>query len=230
MLRDQERPVRGDRCQRDLDQVILRATREKQQCPAIPPPTITPASIFHASNPAIAVGSTAEPPAIATSTVKPTAAVPSFSRLSASTSSLRRGSTFSSLNAAITDTGSVAAIRTPNMAAPSQLPADQDVHASCNEGGGNGNPDKRQKENHRKIAAERRPSYLKCGFEYKRGQQDCENGIWPRGLPSSFTQLVHTASVHAELLSVRLCGTLSTPQCWRTTSLKCSADSALLSR
>ena len=36
MLRNQERPVSRNRRQRDLDQVILRATREKQQSPCNP--------------------------------------------------------------------------------------------------------------------------------------------------------------------------------------------------
>ena len=77
MLRKQESPISGNRRQRDLDQVILRATRKKQQSPCDPAANNDFTNTFHANNPAIAVGSATEPPAIATSTVKPTAAVPS---------------------------------------------------------------------------------------------------------------------------------------------------------
>ncbi len=58
---------------------------------------------------------------MATNTVKPTAATPSFSRLSDSTRRWSRCGTGTDLNMAMTDTGSVAAISTPNKAAPIQL-------------------------------------------------------------------------------------------------------------
>jgi hypothetical protein len=58
---------------------------------------------------------------MATKRAKPTAAAPSFNRLSASTSMLKRRSTFISRKEAMTETGSVAAIRTPNSAALIQL-------------------------------------------------------------------------------------------------------------
>src|SRR5947209_1266877 len=61
------------------------------------------------------------PAAIAESTAKPTAATPSLSRLSDSTTIDIRGRQPICRNEAITDTGSVAAIRTPNSAAPIQL-------------------------------------------------------------------------------------------------------------
>ena len=61
------------------------------------------------------------PAAIAETTAKPTAATPSLSRLSDSTTIDTRGRQPISRNEAITDTGSVAAINTPNKAAPIQL-------------------------------------------------------------------------------------------------------------
>ena len=63
----------------------------------------------------------AAPAAMATRIAKATAAAPSFNRLSDSTTMARRGWTFISLNVAITETGSVAAISTPNRADPSKL-------------------------------------------------------------------------------------------------------------
>src|SRR3569833_161774 len=61
------------------------------------------------------------PAAMAATTANPTAATPSFRRLSDSTTIDTRGWQPSSRNEAITDTGSVAAMRTPNSAAPIQL-------------------------------------------------------------------------------------------------------------
>lgn len=99
--------------------------------PATTTPATTPPTMLHSSAPTMASGVAADPPANPTRSVKATAAAPSLSRLSASTSRLRRGRTLSSLNAAMTETGSVAAINVPNMAAPIQLqPSSQWVPAA----------------------------------------------------------------------------------------------------
>src|SRR5439155_20732969 len=66
------------------------------------------------------------PAAIAERIAKPTAATPSLSRLSDSTTIDTRGRQPISRNEAMTETGSVAAISTPNRLAPIQLqPATQ---------------------------------------------------------------------------------------------------------
>src|SRR5579864_671986 len=61
------------------------------------------------------------PDAITERPAKPTAETPSFKRLSDSTTIDTRGTQPISLNAAMTEIGSVAAIRTPNNPAPIQL-------------------------------------------------------------------------------------------------------------
>ena len=87
---------------------------------AVRTPTATPPPAIQTRAPAIFTGSNCAPCATDRSTAKATAAAPSFRRLSDSTSRLRRGSTLRSLKAATTATGSVAAIKAPNSAAPSQ--------------------------------------------------------------------------------------------------------------
>ena len=76
------------------------------------PPTIDKTSV-----PAMVSALIVCPIANASAMTKATAAVESLKSDSASTKSLKRPSTFASLNVAITETGSVAAISTPNRAA-----------------------------------------------------------------------------------------------------------------
>ena len=113
--------------------VSVISTSRSRVCPAIhtigsatTAPTATPPTITVTSSTPISGTLAPAPPAIATSTAKATAATPSFKRLSDSTSRCRRLGTATCFIMAMTDTGSVAAISTPNSAAPIQLqPATQ---------------------------------------------------------------------------------------------------------
>ena len=117
------------------------------------------------------------PAAIADSTANPTAATPSFSRLSDSTTIDTRGSQRISRNAAITDTGSVAAISTPNRAAPIQLQPTSQCIPAATTAAAMTDAREGERERQRKLVAEPAPIELQRGFEHQRRKQDVEDQL-----------------------------------------------------
>lgn len=90
----------------------------------------------------------------------------------------------------MTDTGSVAAINTPNTTA---LPQSV-VHADRRDRGGQRHADSRQKSNHWQILLELSPGNVKCRFEYQRRQENGKDQLL-RKLP--FDENVEEVQPHA---------------------------------
>ena len=118
-----------------------------------------------------------DPTAIADSTANPTAATPSLSRLSDSTTIETRGRQPISRNEAMTDTGSVAAIRTPNKAAPIQLQPTIQCMPAATTSGGDADSQKSERQRQRQLGAKPPPVELERGFEHQRRQEHVEDQL-----------------------------------------------------
>ena len=123
MVREKKGTIGGDGRERDFHQMIVRSPRkqkrsERDRCAAKNAAQQQPGG---GKNPAqvIPIEVRCCPEATAIATPKATAAVPSLSRLSVSIRTPNRPRTLASLNVAMTETGSVAAMRAPNTSAPS---------------------------------------------------------------------------------------------------------------
>ena len=117
------------------------------------------------------------PAAIADRTAKPTAATPSLSRLSDSTTIDTRGSQPISRKAAMTETGSVAAISTPNSAAPIQLQPTIQCIPAATTAAAMATPSERERQGQRQLVAEPPPVELERRLEHQRRQQDVEDQL-----------------------------------------------------
>jgi len=95
------------------NEMVLRSSGSSKRTPAINPPQSIPPPTLTTSVFATPLTLRVLPVAAITTTPKTTAAVPSLKRLSASISNLSRPRTLASFKVAITETGSVAAIRAP---------------------------------------------------------------------------------------------------------------------
>ena len=118
------------------------------------------------------------PAAIAERTAKPTAATPSLSRLSRFDHHRdTRGRQPISRKEAITETGSVAAIRRPNSAAPIQLQPMSQCIPPATTAAAIPTPRKARVSVSGKFLAEALPVELERGFEHQRRKQDVEDEI-----------------------------------------------------
>ena len=121
--------------------------------------------------------SATRPAAIADRTAKPTAATPSLSRLSDSTTIDTRGWQPISRNEAMTDTGSVAAISTPNRAAPIQLQPTSQCMPAATTAAAMRDAEEGERQRQRQLGAEAPPVELQRGLEHQRRQEDVEDQL-----------------------------------------------------
>ncbi len=170
MLGDQERAISGDRRQCDFDQRIVCAADDQQDRGADrKPDRHSAAERPEECREGRSRRLVDDPTAIADSTANPTAATPSLSRLSDSTTIETRGRQPISRNEAMTDTGSVAAIRTPNKAAPIQLqPTSQCM--PLRRRGSDARPRGKRASASAEARAEPPPVELERGLEHQRRQ------------------------------------------------------------